>query len=107
MCKGLWDGAYGLLSLCEKTRKSNRLQIDVITKAALSPQLFKDPVCWSGWGLKLRPPAQQTGAYPIELTGRVTGSQRQWETYNAILGKKIIEKYSVESTIYFELFLIR
>ena len=43
---------------------------DVITKAALSPQLFKDPECWSGRGLNLRPPAQQTGAYPIELTGR-------------------------------------
>ena len=44
---------------------------DVITKAALSPQLFKDPECWSGRGLNLRPPAQQTGTYPIELTGRV------------------------------------
>ena len=26
MCKGLWDGAYGLSSLSEKTRKSNLLQ---------------------------------------------------------------------------------
>ena len=26
MCKGLSDGAYGLSSLSEKTRKSNRLQ---------------------------------------------------------------------------------
>ena len=43
---------------------------DVITKAALSPQLFKDPECWSGRGLNLRPPAQQTGACPIELSGR-------------------------------------
>ena len=25
MCKGLWDGAHGLSSLSEKTRKSNRL----------------------------------------------------------------------------------
>ena len=39
-------------------------------KAALSPQLFKDPECWSGRGLNLRPPAQQTGAYPIQLTVR-------------------------------------
>ena len=59
MCKGLGDGAYGLSSLSEKT----------ITKAALSPQLFKDPECWSGRGLNLRPPAQQTGALPTELTG--------------------------------------
>ena len=29
---------------------------------------FKDPECWSGRDLNLRPP--QTGAYPIELTGR-------------------------------------
>ena len=27
MCKGLWDGAYGLSSLSEKTWKSNRLQM--------------------------------------------------------------------------------
>ena len=27
MCKGLWDGAYGLSSLSEKTRLSNRLQM--------------------------------------------------------------------------------
>ena len=39
-----------------------------ITKAALSPQLFKE--CWSGRDLNLRPPAQQSGALPTELTGR-------------------------------------
>ena len=49
MCKGLWDGAYGLSSLSEKTRKSNRLQM------LLQRQDF---------------PAQQNGACPIELTGR-------------------------------------
>ena len=27
MCKGLWNGAYGLSCLSEKTRKSNRLQM--------------------------------------------------------------------------------
>ena len=46
-----WDGTYGFSSLSEKTRKS-----DVITRAALSSQLFKDPGCWSGRGLNLRPP---------------------------------------------------
>ena len=45
-----------------------------MTKAALSPQLFKDPECWSGRGLKLRPPAQQSGALPTELTGRHSGT---------------------------------
>ena len=69
MCKGLWDGAYGLSSLAEKTRKSNRLQM-LLQRQHFPPQLFKDPECWSGRGLNLRPPAQQTGAYPIELTGR-------------------------------------
>ena len=29
VCKGLWDGAYGLSSLSEKTRKSNRLQMSL------------------------------------------------------------------------------
>ena len=28
----------------------------------------KDPECWSGWGLNLRPFAQQTGALPTEQT---------------------------------------
>ena len=38
----LWDGDYGLSSLSKKTWKSNHLQgvIIIITKAALSPQLF-------------------------------------------------------------------
>ena len=31
---------------------------DVITKAALSPQLLKDPECWSGRGLNPQPPAR-------------------------------------------------
>ena len=48
--QGLWDGAYGLSALSEKTRKSDRFA-DVFTKAALSPQLFKDPECWSGQDL--------------------------------------------------------
>ena len=43
---------------------------DVITKAALSPQLFKDPECCSGGGSNPRPPALQTGALPTELTRR-------------------------------------
>ena len=41
----------------------------LLQRRALSPQLFKDPDCGSGRVLNLRPPAQQTGAYPIELTG--------------------------------------
>ena len=42
--------------------------VDVITKAALSSQLLKDPKCWSGRYLNPRPPAQQTDALPTELT---------------------------------------
>ena len=65
--KVLWDGIYGFSFLSEKTRKSFA---DVITKAALSSQLFKDPECWSGRGLNLRPPARRTGSLPTELTRR-------------------------------------
>ena len=52
----LRDAACGLLYLSEKTRESSHLQIYVITKAALSTQLFKDPECWSSQGLNPRPP---------------------------------------------------
>ena len=62
MCKGLF----------EKTRKSNRLQM------LLQRQHFIDPECWSGRDLNLRPPAQQSGAYPIELTGRRLAGDRAW-----------------------------
>ena len=41
-----------------------------MSKAALSPQLFKDPECWSGQGLNQWPPTWQTGAYPIDLIGQ-------------------------------------
>ena len=34
----------------------------------LSSQLFKDPEYWSGRGLNLQPPAQQTGTLLTELT---------------------------------------
>ena len=44
-------GAYGLSSLAEKTRTSNHLQM-LYTKAAHSPQLFKDPECCCGLGLE-------------------------------------------------------
>ena len=46
---------------------------DVIAKAALSSQLFKDPECWSGQGLNPRPPPRQTSALPTELTRRFIG----------------------------------
>ena len=39
-------------------------------KGSISPQLFKDPECWSGRDLNLRPPTQQAGTNPIELTGQ-------------------------------------
>ena len=42
-----------------------------LTKAVLSPQLFKHPECWSGRAFnQFRPPARQTGAYLIKLTLR-------------------------------------
>ena len=62
MCKGLWDGAYGLSSLSEKTRKSDHLQM-LFRQHFLLTYYFKDP----GQALNLWPPAQQTSTYPIEL----------------------------------------
>ena len=44
---------------------------DVITKAALSPQLFKDPVYWSCRDWNLRPPAWKSSTLSIEPTGRL------------------------------------
>ena len=66
--KVLWDRTYGFSSSSEKTRKSNQFA-DVITKAALSSHLFKDPECWSGRG-NPRPSAPRTGALSTELTRR-------------------------------------
>lgn len=37
--EGLWEGAYGLSSLSEKTKESNHLQMS-LQRQALSPQLF-------------------------------------------------------------------
>ena len=51
-------------------RRLERLFAGVMTKAARSPQLFRDPECRSGRGLNPRPPARQSGALPTELTGR-------------------------------------
>ena len=48
-----------------KTRKSCCLQMSLQRQHALS---FKDPECWPGRGLKPRPPAQQTGYLPTELS---------------------------------------
>ena len=57
--------------LSERTRKSNLLQMLLFTKAALYPQLFKEPECWFSWGLNQQPLAQHTRAYPIELSGQL------------------------------------
>ena len=59
------------LSLSEKTRKSNRLQMSLQRHHFLfsylkDPHLSVGPACGV---LNQRPPAQRTGAYPTELTG--------------------------------------
>ena len=68
MCKGLLDGSNGLSSLFEKTRKSNRLQMWLQRQHFLLSYLKTLSV--GPGGVNTRPPAQPTGAYPIELTGR-------------------------------------
>ena len=70
MYKGLWEGAYGLSSLSEKTRKSNRLQM-LLQRQHFVLSYFKTlsvgpAEIWT-YGLLLSRPA----LYPIELTGRI------------------------------------
>ena len=66
-------------------RKLEKVQpfADVITKAALSSQLFKDPECWSGWGLHLRTPTKQTSTFPAELTR---------QGYNQVAWSQVIQR---------------
>ena len=65
----LWDGAYGLSSLSEKTRNSNRLQMLLERQHFLLSLYLKTlsvgPAGVWTYGL----PLSKTGAYPIELTG--------------------------------------
>ena len=60
--------------------------LTVITKAALSSHLFKDPECWCGRSLNSRPPTRQTGALPTELT-RLRSYQQLWCLENEALVK--------------------
>ena len=65
MSEGLWDGAYGLSSLSEKTRKSNHLQMLLQRQHFLLSYLKTLSVGPTGvWTHNL----PLTGAYPIELT---------------------------------------
>ena len=76
MCKGLWDGAYSLSSLSEKTRKSNRLQmlLHFLLSYLKTPSVGQAGF-WI-YGLV----TQQTGAYPIGLTGRRLKSIKSYYT---------------------------
>ena len=72
MCKGLWDGAYGLSSFSEKTRKSNRLQMLLQRQHFLLSYLKTLSVGPAGvwtYGLPLSRPSL-IALNPIELTGR-------------------------------------
>ena len=70
--QGLWDGAYDLSSLSEKTRKSNRLPMSLRRQHFLLSYLKTLSVGPAGtWtsGLLLGT-ASRSRAYPTELTGR-------------------------------------
>ena len=73
MCKGVVGLGLLFIVLIREDQKVWPFA-DVFTKAALSPKFFNYPACWSSRGLNSdltqQPPARQTGAYPIELTGR-------------------------------------
>ena len=68
-----WDGTYGFSSL---SGLESQPFADVITKAALTSQLFKDPECWFSRGSNPWPPAQQTGALPTEPTRLLKRTER-------------------------------
>jgi len=62
------DRAYGLLSLSEKTRISNHLQMSVQRQHILLGY-FKTLSVGLVWGSNPRPPARYSDALPTELTG--------------------------------------
>ena len=88
--KVLWGRTYGFLFLSKKNRKSNHLQMSLKRRHFLLSR-FKDPECWSGRGLNLRPPSQQTSALPTELTRRRT------KLYLLKLPKRIPSPYPSDS----------
>ena len=102
--KVLWDGTYGFSSLAEK-REDKKVTpfADVITKAAISSQLFEDPrpECLSGRGFNSRPPAQQTAALPTELTRplkfkmQINTASVQWVTSHCCLKCKEIINFLI------------
>ena len=55
------DGTYGLLSLSEKTRTSNHLQMSLQRHHILS--YFKTLSVGPVWGSNLRPPARKSVAF--------------------------------------------
>jgi len=55
------------LAICRRHYKGSTFSS--VIQRPCPPQLFKDLECWSGRGLNVRPPAQQSGALPAELTG--------------------------------------
>ena len=63
------DGTYGLSSLSEKTRTSNRLRMSLQRQHILL-SYFKTLSVGPVWGSNPRPPARQSGALPTELTRR-------------------------------------
>ena len=62
-------GAYDLSSLSEKARTSYHLQMSLQRQHILL-SYFKTLSVSPVWGSNPRPPAQQSGALPTELTGR-------------------------------------
>ena len=100
MCSALYEESVGSLTshrfitctrACEtrkKTRKSNRLQMLLQRRHFLLSHL-KDPGCWSGRRLNLRPPAQQIDPYPIELTERQKSRPRwRYDWSVRLLGRR-------------------
>ena len=82
---GFWEGDYGLSSLSyEETRKFLCLQLASQRQNFLLGY-FKTLSVGPDWGLKQRPPGQQTSTYPIELTG-----WQSWNLKKVVCGKHVV-----------------
>ena len=93
MCKGLWDGAYGLSSLSEKTRKSNRLQMLLQRQHFLLSYLKTLSVGPAGvwtYGLPLSRPALIHWAIhlSIGLLGQFTSVGRETHFFTSSLAPR-------------------
>ena len=93
----LWDGTF---YRPYPRRLESPTNAHVITEAAFSPQLFKDPECLSGRGLNLRSLTQHSSALATELTGRRLGNGIYMHSYLEIAHNVVIPLFPLQYLLY-------